>query len=231
MKIIDFKCNSCGTEQMRVTFTDETDCHVSVCCSCCKKQHLQPLWCEMSQLEMKRFAMGKELNEDDVKGLLLEKAVSDVLYALKVPHNHNPFNNTYPCYQNKRPDITIESLSTVVECKNLSKSQIDHRLSEYWLDKNVTKRHYPLNYRWKIVVFSYKPRKHLREYLNMYGWRVYSLGEQILSYKQERKTVGKLVKRFYWLGKEYGKIRKPLPKEQTRLRSQYSQEAIPRFII
>jgi hypothetical protein len=134
-------------------------------------------------------------------------------------HNHNPFNNTYPCYQNKRPDITIDKLDTVIECKNLNKKQVDHTLSEDWLDKNIIKRRYPLNYKHKIAVFSFKPRTHLVQYLNKYGWKVYSLGYQILTSKQAQKSKGALIKKFYWLRKEYEKIKPPIPEEQTQLES------------
>jgi hypothetical protein len=173
----------------------------------------------MAQLELKRFAEGKQLNKNDIKGLLLEKALSDTLYSLNIPHNHNPFDNTYPCYQNKRPDITIPKIDAVIECKNLSKKQVDHTVSEEWLDKNVIKRRYPLKPRHKIVLFSFKPRKRFRDYLNRHGWKVYNLGEQVLNLRQERKAIGKLRRRFYWLKKEYGKTLKPLSKQQTRLRS------------
>jgi hypothetical protein len=172
----------------------------------------------MAQLELKRFAEGKQLNKNDIKGLLLEKALSDTLYSLNIPHNHNPFDNTYPCYQNKRPDITIPKIDVVIECKNLSKKQVDHTVSEEWLDKNVIKRRCPLKYRHKIVLFSFKPRKRFRDYLNRYGWKVYNLGEQVLNMRQERKTIGKLRRRFYWLRKEYGKTQKQVSKRQTRLK-------------
>jgi hypothetical protein len=41
----------------------------------------------MAQLELQRLSEGKELNEDDVKGILLERPVSDALYILGIPHN------------------------------------------------------------------------------------------------------------------------------------------------
>jgi hypothetical protein len=178
----------------------------------------------MAQLEMKRFAEGKELSKNDIKGLLLEKAVSDTLYSLGISHNHNPFDNTYPCYQNKRPDITIPKIDVVIECKNLSKKQVDHTVSEEWLDKNITRRRYFLKYKHKIVLFSFKPRKPLREYLNRRGWKVYGLGEQILSLKQGQKAIGKIKRRLHWLKKEYNKARKKIPKRQKRLKFVYSQK-------
>ncbi|MGD0160175.1 MAG: hypothetical protein ABSB89_07750 [Candidatus Bathyarchaeia archaeon] len=177
----------------------------------------------MSQLELKRLAMGKRLNRNDIKGLLLERAVSTALYSLKIPHNHNPFDNTYPCYQNKRADITIPRIDVVIECKNLSKKQVDHTVSEDWLDKNVIKRRYPLNHRHKIVLFSFKPRKSLRLYLNKHGWKVHGLGMQILTPAQEQKAKGKLIRNFYWLKKEYYGNRFLQPKQQTRLKPSYLQ--------
>jgi len=227
MKIIDYKCTTCGQERTRVAFEDNSACGKSICCVCCRKQGLQPMKCEMAQLELKRLAMGKHLNKNDVKGLLLEKAVSDALYRLKIPHKHNPFDTTYPCYQNKRPDITIPSIDTVIECKNISKRQVDQRLSKEWLDKNVTKRRHSLNYRRKIVLFSYNPKKSLRDYLHMYGWKVYSLNEQLLTFKQGRKARGKLVRRFYWLSKKCQQTRKPIPKQQTQLRIFYPRKVAP----
>ena len=216
MKITSYKCSRCGQEKIRISFYDEKLCKKGICCKCCKKQALQPIECEIAQLELERFSAGKQLNKNDVKGLLLEKAVSDTLYILKIPHNHNPFNNTYPCYQTKSPDITIEKLNTVIECKNLSKKQVDH-LTTKWLDKHVIKRPNVAKYNRKLALFSYRPRQSLARHLNKYGWRVYSLGTQILTFKQERKAVGKLKQRLYWLKKEYAETQTPLPKQQTKL--------------
>ena len=109
MNIIEYTCSLCGQERIRVTL-EGLACKRSHCCECCKKQSLQPLECAMDKLELKRFVDGKHLNKNDVKGYLMEKAVSDALNSLKITHNHNPFNNTYPCYQNKRPDIVIKKL-------------------------------------------------------------------------------------------------------------------------
>lgn len=193
-----------------------------MCCKCCKKQGLQPLECEIAQLEFKRFSEGKQLNRNDVKGLLLEKAVSDALNILGIPHQHNPFNNTYPCYKIESPDIAMEKLNTVIECKNLSKKQVDH-LTTRWLDKHIIKRPNMAKYNRKLALLSYKPRQSLVRHLNKYGWRVYGLGTQILTFKQERKAIGKLIKKFYWLKKEYTRKHPPLPKQQTKLRAYQSR--------
>ena len=201
MKIIDYKCKNCGIEKERIMFGDSV-CAQGLCCVCCQRQKLQPLECEMAQLEFTRFAQGKRLSENDIKGLLMEKAVSDVLYLLRIPHSHNPFDNTYPCYQNKRPDIVVEKLNLVVECKNLSKKQVDHSLSKDWLDKNIVKRPYFVGYRRKIVLFSFKPLKPSVAYLHRHCWRVYSLGTQILMPEQQKKSMGKIKQRFFWLKKE-----------------------------
>jgi hypothetical protein len=40
----------------------------------------------------------------------------------------------------------------------------------------------------------------------------------VLNMRQERKTIGKLRRRFYWLRKEYGKTQKQVSKRQTRLK-------------
>lgn len=217
MKITAYKCTACGQECTRIAFESGSVCGIDICCRCCKKQGSPSLECEMAQLELKRFAEGKQLNRNDIKGLLLEKALSDALHSFGIPHNHNPFDNTYPCYQNKRADITIPKIDMVIECKNLSKKQVDHTVSEEWLDKNVIKRHYTLKHRHKIVLFSFKLRKHLRDYLNKHGWKFYNLGEQVLNLKQERKAIGKLRIRFYWLKKEYEKTQMPISKQQARL--------------
>jgi hypothetical protein len=158
---------------------------------------------EMEQLTQERFAQGKDrLNKNHMKGLLMEKAVSDALCVLGIPHDHIPFDNTYPCYQNKRPDIIVDKLNMTIECKNLSQKQIEDSLSEEWLDKNIVKRPYFKNYNRKIAFFSYKPRQPCIEYLNRHGWRVYSLGTQILTAKQMKKSIGRIKQRFYWLKKQ-----------------------------
>jgi hypothetical protein len=199
---IDFTCPNCKKEYTVITFSKLPFCGKGVCCKCCKKQGLQPIECEIDQLELERFAQGKRLSKNDVKGLLMEMAVSESLDALKIPHKHNPFNNTYPNYQNECPDITVENLNLVIECKNLSKKQIEERLSEAWLDENIIKRPYFKNYKCKIAFFSYKPRNSNISYLNKYGWRVYSLDNQILTAKQTKKSMGKMKQRFYWLTKK-----------------------------
>lgn len=201
IKQIDFTCPDCGKEYTVITFGELPFCGKGICCKCCKKQSLQSLECEMSQLELERFAQGKRLNQNDLKGFLMEQAVSNALDALKIKHKPNPFDNTFPCYQNKNPDITIEDLNLVIECKNLSQKQISERLSEAWLDKNIVKRPYFAKYRRKIAFFSYKPRQSLVQYLNAHGWRVYSLGEQILTVEQQKRAIGKIRQRFYWLKK------------------------------
>lgn len=201
MSIVNYECPKCGKHWTRITFDDKSACSKSICCECCKKQGLQPLECEMGQLELQRFAEGKNLSKNDIKGLLMEQAVSDVLYALKIPYEHNPFDNTYPCFQNKGPDIVIEKLKMVIECKNLSKKQVDHSLSQDWLDKNIVKRPYFAKYRRKVVLFSFKPLKPSVEYLHKHGWRVYSLGTQILTPEQQKKVNGKMRQKFCWLQK------------------------------
>lgn len=127
----------------RLAFPDDPPCQnpKNMCCKCCEKQGLQPPQCKRAQLEIDRYIKGVKLNQNDIKGLLLEKAISNALTALNIPHEHNPFNNTYPCYQNKFPDITIKKLDIVIECKNLSKKQVDH-LTTGWLDRNIIDRPY-----------------------------------------------------------------------------------------
>ena len=200
---IDFTCPDCGKEYHVLTPSEELFCGKGICCSCCKKQGSQSEECTMFQLELEREANGTVLSRDDMKGLLMEKAVSDALTSLKIPHTHNPFNNTYPCYQNKRPDIIIEKLNLAIECKNLSQIQVDQRLSNAWLDENIIGRPYFKNYKRKIAFFSYKPRQSSVAYLNKHDWRAYSLGAQILTAKEMKKSLGKMKQRFCWLQKEY----------------------------
>lgn len=199
---IDCACPDCGKKYIVLTPSEQIFCGKGICCSCCKKQGLQSEECKMFQLELEREANGTVLSRDDMKGLLMEKAVSDALTSLKIPHTHNPFNNTYPCYQNKRPDIIIEKLSLAIECKNLSQIQVDQRLSNAWLDENIIGRPYFKNYKLKIAFFSYKPRQSSVAYLNKHGWRAYSLGTQILTAEQMKKSLGKMKQRFYWLKKQ-----------------------------
>jgi hypothetical protein len=199
---IDFTCPNCRKEYHISTPIEELFCGKGICCSCCKKQGLQYEECKMFHLGLEREANGTLLSRDDMKGLLLEKAVSDVLASLKIPHYHNPFDNTYPCYQNKTPDIIVEKLSLVIECKNLCQIQVEQRLSNIWLDTNIIKRPYFEKYERKIVMFSYKPRKPHVSYLKSNGWKVYNLGTQINTTKQMKESIGKIKQRFYWLTKE-----------------------------
>jgi hypothetical protein len=90
----------------------------------------------------------------------------------------------------------------VIECKNLSQKTVEQTISKEWLDENIVKRPYFKNYKHKIAFFSYKPSQSSVEYLNMHGWRIYSLGTQILTVKQMRKSIGKMKQRFYWLKKQ-----------------------------
>lgn len=156
----------------------------------------------MAKLEFDRYVKGVQLSPNDIKGRLLEKALSDALKALNIPHKHNPFSNIYPCYQNKCPDIVIEKLKTVIECKNLSRKEVDH-LTTNWLDENIIDRDFNKGFAHKIVLFSFKPRVSLVRYLNNHGWKAYGLGTQILTSREEQKAKGKLVRYVYWLKKEY----------------------------
>jgi len=203
MNEIDFKCPDCGKEFIVVTDNDGLFCGKDICCKCCMRIGLQSKDCEMGILALERFAQGKDrLNKNHLKGLLMEKAVSDALCALGIPHDHNPFDNIYPCYQNTRPDIIVDKLNLTIECKNLSQKTVEQTVSKQWLDENIIMRPYFKNHKHKIAFFSYKPRKPSVEYLNVHGWRVYSLGTQILTVKQMRKSMGRMKQRFYWLKKQ-----------------------------
>lgn len=203
MDIVEYSCESCGKDSIRVIFGK--GCKIHSCCICCRKQGLQPRDCKIDQLEFERFSQGKRLTKNDVKGLLLEKAVSDTLNDLGVPHQHNPFNNTYPCFQVEQPDVTIDKPSLLIECKNLSEKQMSY-LSTQWLDENIIKRPKVKEYRRKIVFFSFKPRKNLTQYLNRRGWRVYGFGKQILTGKDAKKSKGKIKQRCYWIKKQHDEL-------------------------
>jgi len=199
---IDFKCANCSKEATVYTISGKLPaCMEKVCCECCIKQGFQTKECETLRKELERLEEGKELTQNEVKGLLLEKAVSDALYALKIPHDHNPFTINYPCYQNKRPDIVIKEPKLVIECKNLSQNEVEHWMSKKWLNENIVKREYFKGYRKKIVVFSYMPPKTSLNYLHRHGWKVYSLGTQLLTLKAQNKSIGKMKQKFYWLTK------------------------------
>jgi hypothetical protein len=174
----------------------------------------------MAQLELQRYAEGKELSKNDIKGLLMEQAVSDALRSLNVTHDPNPFNNTYPCYQNKRPDIVIQELGIVIECKNLSQKQVQSSLSLEWLDKNIVKRPYFAKYKRKIVLFSFRPLRPAVAYLHKNKWKVYSLGMQLNNLREQKKAIRKIKQRLFWLKQEYNK-NSPL-KEKCQLQLKVS---------
>jgi len=101
------------------------------------------------------------------------------------------------------PDIIIEELDAIIECKNLNQNQVENIISKKWLDKNIIKRPNTSKYSLKIALFSYKPPESLIKYLNEHNWRVYGLGFQILDSKQEKKAIPRLKQQFYWLKKRY----------------------------
>jgi hypothetical protein len=200
MGIVTFKCHTCDEEKERFDWL--TPCHGDMCCSCCIKEGLAPERCKLNSLELERMSKGEELNENELKGIFLERAMSNTLRKLEVPHKHNPFTLCYSSYQTKNPDITIEALNAVIECKNLKQEQVNF-LSEQWLDKNVILRPKTSGYTLKLALFSYKPRKNLAKYLKSHGWRSYGLGFQILNEKQEKKAIPRLKQQFWWLRKAY----------------------------
>ena len=203
MNIEKYKCVACGKDWARPVFEDMPLSKSNLCRKCLEQQCLQDPKYKMAQLELRRLLEGKELSENDLKGLLMEQAVSDALYSLEIPHSHNPFNITYPNYQNKCPDIIIEKLGVVVECKNLSKKQVDSSLSPEWLDDYIVKRPYFEKYERKIAFFSFKPLKPAVAYLRKNKWKVYNLGIQLTNLKEQKKAMGRIRQRFFWLKKEY----------------------------
>jgi hypothetical protein len=202
METVTFKCNTCGEEKSRLVPQGVTPCHGDMCCKCCKKKGLQDNECKLACLEADLIIDGKELNKNELKGIFLERAISDTLNNLGIPHKHNPFRLYYSNYQGKNPDIIIDSLDAIIECKNLNGKQVN-LLSTQWLDENVVNRPNTSKYTLKMVLFSYKPRKTLTNYLKSQGWRSYGLGFQILNSKKEQKALPRLRQRFWWLRKLY----------------------------
>ena len=200
MSIVKYTCATCGEE--KEIFDWITPCHGNMCCSCCIKKGLAPEKCKYASLEFDLYSKGKELNENELKGIFLERAMSNALKELKVPHNHNPFTLCYSSYQGKNPDVAIETLDGIIECKNLSEKQVNF-LSTQWLDENIINRPNTSKYKLKMALFSHKPRKNLVKYLKNHGWRSYGLGFQILNGKQEKKAMPRLKQQFWWLRKAY----------------------------
>jgi hypothetical protein len=203
MDIEYFRCNTCGKDIRRLKFRGRTPCFGNnMCCDCCKKKGLQSEKCKLDWLELKLIEEGKELNQNEIKGLLLERAMSDTLKKLNIPHKHNPFKLYYSNYQAKNPDIVIEQLDAIIECKNLSKRQVEKSISPKWLDKHIINRPNSSKYCLKMALFSYKPPVPLIKYLKKYNWKVYGLGFQILNLKQEKKAIPRLKQQFWWLTKK-----------------------------
>jgi hypothetical protein len=199
---VKYTCNTCGEEKERPDWI--TPCHGSMCCECCKKEGLQDDRCKLACLEFDLLGKDKKLNKNEIKGIFLERATSNTLKNLGIPHKHNPFKLYYSHYQGKNPDITIEALNGIIECKNINKKQAD-LLSTQWLDENIIQRPKTSGYNLKMALFSYKPRKPLINYLRNKGWRTYGVGFQILNGKQEAKATRKLKQQFWWLKKLYEK--------------------------
>ena len=200
MCLVKFTCETCGEE--KEIFDWITPCHGKMCCGCCMKAGLHSEKCTLDALELDLMSKGKELNKNELKGIFLERAISNTLNNLGIPHKHNPFRLYYSNYQGKNPDIIIDSLDAIFECKNINEKQVN-LLSTQWLDENVIQRPNTSKYKLKMALFSYKPRKTLIKYLKSYGWRSYGLGFQILNEKQEKKALPRLKQQFWWLRKAY----------------------------
>ena len=198
MEIVTFKCNTCGEDKSRLVPQGVTPCYGDKCCECCKKEGLQDDGCKLACLESDLLGKGKKLNRNEEKGIFLERAISNTLNNLGIPHEHNPFKLYYSNYQGKNPDIMIEALNGIIECKNINKKQVD-LLSTQWLDENIICRPKTSGYKLKMALFSYKPRDNLAKYLKSHDWRSYGLGFQILNMKQEEKAIPRLKQQFWWL--------------------------------
>ena len=200
MSLLKYTCNTCGQERERFDWI--TPCHGLMCCECCKKKGLQDEKCKLACLEFDLLSKGKQLNKNEIKGIFLERATSNTLRKLGIPHKHNPFRLYYSNYQGKNPDIRIDAINGIIECKNLNKKQVN-LLSTQWLDENIIGRPKTSGYSLKIALFSYKPRKPLISYLKSKGWKTYGVGFQILNGKQEAKATRKLKQHFWWFKKLY----------------------------
>lgn len=198
-----FTCPKCGEKKLKLMFKGQKPCHGDLCCTCCKKEGFQKEICKLSCLENDLIIKGKELNENEKKGISLERAISRTLNLLEIPHQSNPFGLSYSNFQVKNPDIVIEKLDAIFECKNLSKIQVKERISKEWLDMNVINRPNTSKYSLKLALFSFKPPKSLINYLEDHNWRSYGLGFQILNSKQEKKAIPILKQQFWWLKKRY----------------------------
>ena len=152
MEIVTFRCNTCGEDKSRLVPQGVTPCYGDMCCDCCKKKGLQDDGCKFACLEFELLKKGKKLNKNEEKGIFLERAMSNALNILGIPHKHNPFRLYYSNYQGLNPDIIIESLSAIIECKNINQRQVD-LLSTQWLDENVVNRPNTCNYELKLALF------------------------------------------------------------------------------
>jgi len=162
MSLVKYTCKSCGEERERPDWI--TPCFVDICCDCCLKKGLKPDRSNLACQDFELFRKGKELNPDEKKGVSLEKAISTTLENLGIPHIPNPFNLCYSRFQIENPDIIVEGLNAIIECKNLSEFSVS-TLSEAWLRKHIINRPNTSGYALKIALFSYKPRKSLVQYL------------------------------------------------------------------
>jgi hypothetical protein len=201
-----FTCSKCGKKYFT---TAKTIPRKKICIACRRKQGLLNEESKHLQKEIDRLRQGKKLSENDEKGILLEFAVSKTLDELEIPHKANPFDITYPCYQEDNPDIIVEALNTTLECKNLNRLQTNH-LTRGWLDRNVIDRPKVTAFEEKIVVFGYRPKESIKLYLKTKGWRTCAAGSQILTSRQAIDAVPKLKQELIWL-REKLKARQQLP--------------------
>src|SRR4030067_2999818 len=113
MSLLKYTCNTCGEKKERPNWI--TPCYSDMCCECCKKKGLQPDGCKLACLEFDLLSKGNQLNRNEEKGIYLERAISNTLKHLGIPHKHNPFELYYSHYQGKNPDIIIEALNGIIE--------------------------------------------------------------------------------------------------------------------
>jgi hypothetical protein len=188
------KCPKCGKTHLTTGNTTSG----KVCITCRRKQGLVNQQSKRLRKELDRLLEGKELSRNHKKGMLLEYAVSTALDQLGIPNDSNPFDLTYPCYQENRPDIIVRVLNVVIECKNLNRSET-RKLNRGWLDANIIERPQVGSFEEKIAVFSYEPQQSTADYLETKGWRTYSIGSQILTLEQAKNSIPRLKQQLCWL--------------------------------
>jgi len=143
--------------------------------------------------------------DNEKKGKFLEKAMSEALNVLGVPHEHNPFDNNYSVYTGKMGDILLPELDLIIECKNLSYWSSRY-VNKIWLNREVIQREGTEKYRFRIILMSYPLSKNMHDYVRIRGWKMFVVGYQVLP-RNQSDAIRLLVRKFLWLSKKYKSLR------------------------